>query len=78
MLQVEQIKAARMLLGWDQAELAKKAGVSLATVKRLEAKPGHIGGTVGTANKLMGALQNAGVIFLQKDSQGGVGARLSR
>ena len=37
MITVEQLRAARGLLGWSQSELAARAGLSLPTVKRLEA-----------------------------------------
>ena len=33
---IEQIRAARALLGWSQTELAERAGLSLPTVKRVE------------------------------------------
>ena len=33
---LEQLRAARGLLGWSQAELAERAGLSAPTVKRLE------------------------------------------
>jgi DNA-binding XRE family transcriptional regulator len=36
----EQIRAARGLLGWSQSELAKRAELSLPTVKRVEAGTG--------------------------------------
>jgi DNA-binding XRE family transcriptional regulator len=38
----EQFRAARAMLGWEQAELAEKAGVSLKTIKRLEATSGRV------------------------------------
>ena len=37
MITIEQLRAARGLLGWSQSELAERAGLSLPTVKRLEA-----------------------------------------
>ena len=77
MLWVEQIKAARMLLGWDQSDLASQSGVGIGTVKRLEAKPGVIGGTMDTAVRLRTALEKAGIIFIAADQQGGVGVRLA-
>ena len=75
---VEQIKAARMLLHWDQATLAKNAGVGLATVKRLEATPGVIGGTMASAVRIRAALEKAGVQFIVADEQGGMGVRLRK
>jgi len=38
----EQVRAARMLLRWDQRDLAEKSGVSLPSIKRLEGRPGAI------------------------------------
>ena len=35
-ISVEQLRAARGLLGWSQSDLAARAGLSLPTVKRLE------------------------------------------
>lgn len=64
MILTQQIKAGRALLGWDQAELARQAEVSLATVKRLEARPGVIGGTMETAVRLKAALERAGIEFI--------------
>ena len=36
MVTVPEIRAARALLGWTQPELAKRSGISLRTLKRLE------------------------------------------
>jgi predicted transcriptional regulator len=33
---IDQLRAARGLLGWSQSELAARAGLSLPTVKRVE------------------------------------------
>jgi transcriptional regulator with XRE-family HTH domain len=60
---VRQIKAARALLGWSQEDLAATAGISLPTVKRLEAADGLLGGRKNTGIKLRGALERAGIEF---------------
>jgi hypothetical protein len=39
-----QVKAARALLGWSQADLARRSGVSEPTIARLEALKGELGG----------------------------------
>lgn len=75
MILTQQIKAGRALLGWDQAKLAQHAEVSVATVKRLEARPGIIGGTMDTAIRLKAALEAAGVEFIGAPGDG-PGARL--
>lgn len=64
MILSEQIKAARALLGWDQASLAHHADVGLATVKRLESRPGVVGGTMETVMRIKSALEAAGVEFI--------------
>jgi len=60
---IRQIKAARALLGWSQEDLAAMAGVSVPTVKRLEAADGLLGGREDTGIKLRGALEQAGIEF---------------
>jgi transcriptional regulator with XRE-family HTH domain len=67
---IRQIKAARALLGWSQEELAQKAGVSLPTIKRLEAKDGELGGRADTSYKIRVALESAGVEFTNGDHPG--------
>lgn len=69
------IKAARNLLEWDQSDLADKSGVSLPTIKRLEAAGGELGGLPETGDKLRAALEKAGIEFL---NGGQPGVRLKR
>jgi transcriptional regulator with XRE-family HTH domain len=71
---IKQIKAARALLSWSQEDLAKKAAVSVPTVKRLEAADGDLGGRSETARKLRAALEAAGIEFI--GGNGGLGVRL--
>ena len=72
---IRQIKAARALLGWSQQDLADKAGVSIPTIKRLEAVEGPLGGWKQTADKIIGALISAGIAFID-DPRRGIGVRL--
>jgi transcriptional regulator with XRE-family HTH domain len=70
-----QIAAARTLLGMTQPDLARRAGISTPTVKRMEAS---IGPAVGMANNVAAvraALENAGVIFVGGPTDG-AGVRL--
>jgi transcriptional regulator with XRE-family HTH domain len=67
---IRQIKAARALLGWSQEDLAAAAGVSVPTVKRLEAADGLLGGREDTGLKLRSALQGAGVEFTNGNQPG--------
>lgn len=76
---VEQIKAARALLGWNQSELAKAAAISVPTIKRLEAQSGPLTGYDRTQQAIRSALEAAGVEFLedgQASASGGAGVRL--
>jgi predicted transcriptional regulator len=71
-----QIRAGRALLGWDQAKLAKMAGVSIITVKRLEAAGEQIQAQFATVMKVKSAFEKAGVLFLGEESGLGYGVRL--
>src|ERR1700730_4433956 len=61
---IKQIKAARGLLGWSQEAMAKASGVSIPTIKRLEAASGDLGGRPVTGEKIVAALEKAGVEVL--------------
>jgi predicted transcriptional regulator len=74
---IRQIKAARALLGWSQDHLADKAGISVPTIKRLEAAGGDIGGRAETGAALVAALEKAGVEFIAENG-GGAGVRMKR
>jgi transcriptional regulator with XRE-family HTH domain len=70
---IRQIKAARELLGWSQETMAEVSGVSIPTIKRLEAADGDLGGRPETREKIFAALEKAGVEFLDD----GLGVRLN-
>jgi len=76
MLKIEQLRAARGLLGWSQSKLAARAGLSLPTVKRVE---GDLGPRVSdkAKSKLRRALESAGVEFIDENG-GGAGVRLRK
>ncbi|HXB77010.1 MAG TPA: helix-turn-helix transcriptional regulator [Bradyrhizobium sp.] len=78
MILIEQLRAARSLLGWSQTELAKRAGLSLPTVKRVEREDGD-GPNVSeeARNKLRVTLEKAGVVFIAENG-GGAGVRLRK
>jgi transcriptional regulator with XRE-family HTH domain len=73
---IEQLRAARTLLGWSQSELAAHAGLSLPTVKRLE---GGFGPRVSedAKAKLQKAIEAAGIEFLDENG-GGLGVRFRK
>ena len=74
---IRQLKAARTLVGWSQEKLASAAGVSLPTIKRLEAVEGVLGGRETTAQKIRDALEKGGVEFIDENG-GGPGVRLRK
>ncbi|WP_108986237.1 helix-turn-helix domain-containing protein [Candidatus Phycosocius bacilliformis] len=61
MLTSAQLKAARALLGVDQGDLAKAAGVSLPTIQRMEASDGIVRAQVDSLMKVLAALDHLGV-----------------
>jgi transcriptional regulator with XRE-family HTH domain len=65
---IEQLRAARGLLGWSQSELAARAGLSLPTVKRVEAGTGPRVSDEARA-KLQRALEAAGVEFIGESGE---------
>jgi transcriptional regulator with XRE-family HTH domain len=76
MTEAAQIRAARALIGWSQAELAEAAGVSVSLVDRFETgQPGSI--AAETVAKMRAALESAGVAFIPKNG-GGAGVRLRK
>ena len=77
MLTSEQVRAARMLLRWEQRDLSDKSGVSLPTVKRLESKPGAISAYDSTLAAIRSTLEAAGVIFIDQNGEG-PGVRLKK
>lgn len=72
----EQIRAARSLLGWSQAELAKQAGVAHMTIRRFEAHSGPVSGNISSLTKVQTALEAAGIQFIPPDEWGSFGVRL--
>ena len=72
-----QVKAARALLEWSQAQLASASGVSVPTIKRLELQPGDLGGRADTAARIIAVLETAGVEFIAENG-GGLGVRLRK
>ena len=72
---VRQIKAARALLAWSQEDLGENAGVSIPTIKRLEARDGALAGHMATQMKIRSALEAAGIKFIDENG-GGLGVRL--
>ena len=64
----EQCRAARALLGWSRAELAKRAKVAKATLADFEA--GKRTPYARTLADVLAALESAGVEFTNGDTPG--------
>jgi transcriptional regulator with XRE-family HTH domain len=77
LITIRQVKAARALLGWSQADLANRSGVSEPTIARLESAEGELGGREGTGEKIRRAIESAGVEFIDENG-GGPGVRLRK
>ena len=79
MITAAQMRAARALLGFDQRQLAERAGLSLPTIQRMEASDGVVRGNVDSLMKLVGALAANGIELIGEgaaSSKGGRGVRL--
>jgi transcriptional regulator with XRE-family HTH domain len=66
LLTPEQIRAARALLRMDQDELARRAQVSVVTVRRLEAPDALTKVAPGTFEEVRRALEAAGAEFIDR------------
>jgi transcriptional regulator with XRE-family HTH domain len=66
----EHVRAARMLLRWEQKDLAERSGVSLPSIKRLESKPGPLGAYAGTLVAIRAAFEDEGIEFFNGDAPG--------
>ena len=79
MLTAAQIRAARAMLAWTQADLANASGVAEVTIKKIEA-----GTTDDPRSKTLDAIQRglekAGLVFLEPGDvrDGGEGLRLKK
>jgi transcriptional regulator with XRE-family HTH domain len=79
MITAAQMRAARALLGIDQRELARRCGLSLPTIQRMEASGGVVRGNVDSLMKLVDALATNGIELIGEgaaSSGGGRGVRL--
>lgn len=76
LISIEQIRAARALLGWSQTDLAQRAGMSVPTVKRVEAEDGPRV-SEEARQRLQKALESGGITFIDENG-GGPGVRLRK
>lgn len=66
------IRAARLMVGWNQSQLAKAARVSRQTLARIEDGDNA---TVDTVKKVIAALEKRGVEFIEATEARGAGVR---
>ena len=66
---------ARALLGRSQDKLARRDGIGLATLRRIEQNEGIVKGNFSTILKIQKALEQAGIHFTE-DNTGEIGVRL--
>ncbi|UTD29254.1 helix-turn-helix transcriptional regulator [Bradyrhizobium sp. WD16] len=79
MITAAQLRAARVLLGIDQRQLAEMSGLSVPTIQRMEASESMIRGNVDSLMKLIAALDGAGIELIDEgavSSAAGRGVRL--
>jgi transcriptional regulator with XRE-family HTH domain len=79
MITAVQLRAARALLGMDQRALAEASGLSLPTIRRMEASEELIRCNVESLMKLIAALDTGGVELINEgviSERGGRGVRL--
>lgn len=70
----DQIRMARAALKWGVRDLAAKAQVSPNTVTRIESGQDANASTLAA---IQGAIEKAGVVFIEEDG-GGAGVRLKK
>jgi hypothetical protein len=72
-----QLKAALAMVGWKMPDLVEASGVSESTIGQLESADRPLGGKPDTAEKLIEALEGAGVVFVD-EADGGPGVYLPK
>ena len=71
-----QLRAARALIGWTQAQVAEAAGLSIPTIKRMEGE-NNVYTSYEAVALVMAVYETAGVDFI-KENGGGAGVRLKK
>ncbi len=78
MIEAAQIRAARGLVEFSQTQLAEASGLALSTIRRMEVEGGTLKSSVENVLKVQQALEDAGVIFIDQNEDGGPGVRLRK
>ena len=66
MITAAQLRAARVLLGIDQRQLAELSGLSVPTIQRMEASETMVRGNVDSLVKLIAAFDAAGIEMIDE------------
>lgn len=74
MIDAAQVRMARAALKFSVRQLAEKSGIADSTILRFETGRGAILAT--NLGRLQTTLEDAGVVFIPADTQGGPGVRL--
>jgi hypothetical protein len=72
-----QIRAARALLRWSAADLARESSLGANTIRRAEVAEGVTSLTAANELAIRRALENAGVEFIGENG-GGAGVRFNK
>ncbi len=75
-MQKAQLKAARALKGWSQEDFAAVSGVSVPTMRRIEAGTGALRASPEVLDKIRKTLEIHGIEIQEPDATGGIGVRL--
>ncbi len=76
MIEAAQIRAARGLVEFSQIQLAEASGLALSTIRRMEVAGGTLKSSVENVLKVQQALEVGGVVFIDRNEDGGPGVRL--
>jgi transcriptional regulator with XRE-family HTH domain len=66
MITAAQLRAARVLLGIDQRQLAELSGLSVPTIQRMEASETMVRGNVDSLVRLIAAFDAAGIEMIDE------------
>jgi len=66
MITAAQLRAARVLLGIDQRQLAELSGLSVPTIQRMEASETMVRGNVDSLVKLIAAFDAVGIEMIDE------------
>ncbi|HEY8903464.1 MAG TPA: hypothetical protein VIM48_07135 [Chthoniobacterales bacterium] len=72
-----QVRAARAMIRWSAKDLAKAAGIGVATVSRAEVEDGVPSVTSANLRAMQLALETAGIEFIPENG-GGAGVRFKK